>query len=126
MGLYPGSIFNLTNADAAVVAMVDGTGTQLTGFDPSRPATATLSSVAASVTSVLLLAANAARRRFVIHNQSSSVLFVAFAATATAAAYTYRIAANSDIDGALNDYTGIITGIWAAANGNARITEITT
>lgn len=126
MALFPGSVRPLTNSDAIDVAINDGAGNQLTGFDSSRPATSTITTVAASATSVTLLAANPARRRLVINNHSGSAVFVAFAATATATAYTYKIPANSNVDGVLNDYTGIVTGIWNTATGNAIITEIST
>lgn len=126
MPLFPGSVRPLTGSDAIDVAINDGLGNQLTGFDSSRPATSVITTVASSATSVTLLAANTARRRLVINNSSSSVLFVAFAATATATAYTYRVPAHSTVDGILNDYTGIVTGIWTTAAGNAIITEIST
>ena len=126
MALAPSFIIEPNDIRASAVAVVDTTGTQLSGFDPSRPSTATISSVASSATSVTLLVANPARRRVVIVNESSKTLFVAFAATATTAAYTVSIAGNATYSGPLNDYTGIITGIWSAVNGNARITEITT
>ena len=126
MALAPSFIVESNDIRASAVAIVDTTGTQLSGFDSSRPATATISSVASSVTSVTLLAANAARRRFVVVNESSKTLFIAFAATATVTAYTVNVAGNAVYEGILNDYTGVVSGIWSSANGNARITEITT
>lgn len=86
--------------------------------------TATLSNVSASVTSVTLLASNANRRRVVIVNDSTSALYVKFGATASATSYTYFLAAGDTYESpVLDKYTGIIDGIWAAANGAARITE---
>jgi len=126
MSLSPSFIIEPNDIRASAVAVVDTTGTQLSGFDPSRPATATISTVASSATSVTLLASNPARRRIVIVNESSKTLFVAFAATATTSAYTVAVAGNATFQGVLNDYTGIVTGIWSAVSGNARITEITT
>lgn len=126
MGLLAASIRLLTNARALDVAVTDANGDHLTGFDSSRPATAALTSVAASAVSVSLLAANADRRRVVIHNDGNKTLFVAFAATASVTAFTIVLAAGQVYDGRLNDYTGAISGIWSSANGSARITEITT
>lgn len=126
MSLSPSQIVLTNDIRAAAVAVFDPTGLQLSGFDSSRPSTAAITSVASSAASVTLLPANAARRRVIIVNESTKTLFVAFAATATATAYTVSLAGGATYQGALNDYTGIITGIWSVVNGNARITEITT
>lgn len=122
------SIFELTNARAKAVAVVDANGDQVTTFPIvfAAPATATITTVASSASSVQLLAANPARRKFVIQNESSKVLKVAYGVTATAAVYTLIIPANSAYESELGDFTGVLNGIWSSANGNARITEITT
>lgn len=127
MSLSPTLLIEPNDVTAAAVAVVDTTGTQLSGFDPSRPTTATITSVAQSATSVSLLVANTARRRIRISNTSTKRLFVAFAATATVTSYTVAIAGGQDYDGPLNDYTGAVSGIWSGAGaGTAVITEITT
>lgn len=125
MGILGASFRFLTNARPMDVSVVDAAGDQLTGFDSSRPANAALTSVAASAVSVSLLAANAARRQFIIVNDGSKVLWVAFAATASAAAFTLELGGGGTYESPLNGYTGVISGIWQSANGNARITEIT-
>lgn len=124
--LYQGSFLELTDSVAAAVAIVDVNGDQLGGFDASRPSTATLASVAASITSVVLRAANAARRQIIIVNNGTKNLFIAFAATATTSAFTLSLGANGVYESPVNGYTGVISGIWSAANGSALITEITT
>jgi hypothetical protein len=124
--MYLGSFRELTDARPADVAVVDGNGDQLTGFDSSRPANATITSVPSSITSVVLLPANPARRYFFIHNAGSKILHVAFAATATAALFTVVIAANTDYEAPVNGYTGVVSGIWNAVSGNAIVTEVTT
>jgi hypothetical protein len=124
--MYIGSFRELTDARPADVAIVDLNGTQLSGFDQSRPSTSVITSVPASITSVTLLAANAARRQFFINNVSGKILRVAFAATASTSAYTILIAANGAYESPLNGYTGLITGIWAGTGGTAIITEVTT
>jgi hypothetical protein len=127
MGWDLSSIIELTNdIRAKAVAIFDANGVQLSGFDPSRPANAAITSVASSATSVSLLAANAARRAVVITNDGTKILYIAFAATATVAAFTYKLGSGATIELPLNGYTGVISGIWSAVNGNARITEITT
>lgn len=87
-------------------------------------ATAVLSSVAASATSVPLLAANPDRASASVYNESTSVLYLALAATASATAYTVAIPASGYYELVAPAYTGAISGIWASANGNARITEV--
>lgn len=126
MSLLGATIRFLANARPLDVAVVDGLGDQLTGFDSSRPANATITSVGASVTSVTIAAANAARRQLIVVNDGNKTLYLAFAATATTAAYTYLVAAGQTYTGPVNGYTGIVTGIWSAANGNAIVTEVTT
>lgn len=90
----------------------------------SSPATAALSSVAASVTTVSILASNAARKGFVLVNDSASIVYVAFAATATATAFTYMLKANSVVESPNWVYTGAISGIWVSAVGSLRVTEL--
>ena len=126
MGWDLSTIFELANARAKAVAVVNTNGDQLNGFDQSRPANATLTSVASSVTSVTLAAANAARRGLVVVNDSNKVLRIAFAAAATATDFTYKVGGGATVELPLNGYTGDVSGIWESANGNARVTEITT
>lgn len=104
---------------------VDGsvslTGTSLV---TSRAGTATLSNVASSATSVTLLAANASRQGAIILNDSTQLLYVAFAATASTTSHTYQVPAGGVLELTTPVYTGALSGIWAAANGSARVTEL--
>lgn len=125
MSLLGASLRSLTNARAWDVAIVDGSGDHVTGFDSSRPATATLTSVASSAVSVTILAANAARRHAYIVNDGNKTLFLAFAATASLTAYTVAVSSRGTFELPKDGYTGIITGIWDSANGSARVTEVT-
>lgn len=91
-----------------------------------KHATATThSSVAGSATSVSLLAANDNRVGIMFYNDSTQTLYIAFAATASATAFTKVLATNTSWE-YLPDtpYVGAVSGIWASANGNARIAEI--
>jgi len=92
-------------------------------FTPVAAASATLSNVASSATNVTLLASNASRRNAIIVNDSTSVLYVKFGATASATSYTYRLPAYNTLELPVPVYQGIIDGIWVSANGNARVTE---
>jgi len=127
MSLIAATIRALTNARALDVSVVDAAGNQIVNFDggPTPPPNATLTTVPASATSVPLLASNANRRQVFIHNDSNADLKIAFAATASDTAYTVLIPRNSQWESSLNGYTGAISGIWFAAVGSARITEVT-
>ena len=76
---------------------------------PSTSGTATPTSVAASITSVPLLAAN---------------LYVELGATASNSAFTARVSAGGYYEIPFT-YTGAISGIWDAANGSALVREFT-
>lgn len=86
--------------------------------------TATLTSVALTISTGVLLAANANRRGFMIYNDSMNMLFVAFAATASTTAFSTKIQAGGAYEPGI-DYTGVISGIASSASGAARITEFT-
>lgn len=81
-------------------------------------------SVASSVTVQTILAANDARVGATVYNESTAVLYLALFAGATLTAYTVQVPANSYREIPFG-YTGIITGLWFAANGSARVTELT-
>ena len=86
--------------------------------------TATLSSVSASASNQTLLAANANRKRVIIHNDSTATMYIKFGAAASATSFTYCLYGGDTYESpALPIYTGIIDGIWASATGAARITE---
>lgn len=96
--------------------------TASTSFVTNAGSTAALTQVASSVISVTLLAANTNTRSVIIANNSTSWLYVAFAATASASAFTYPVAPGGVIN---EQYNGVISGIWTTANGNAQVTQIT-
>lgn len=92
---------------------------------PVQVASASLSNVASSATAVTLLASNASRNHATIVNDSTSALYVKMGAAASTTSYTVKLLAGDTYEtpqGVV--YTGQITGIWAAANGAARVTEL--
>ena len=109
----------------------DATGqsilTQLQGLvenSGSKPqASATLASVTAATTSTTILAASSSTHNAVVYNDSTAVLYLAFAATASTTAYTVQVPAGGYFEMPKPAYQGIITGIWSAANGAARVTS---
>jgi hypothetical protein len=90
----------------------------------SFAATAALTQVAASATSVSLLASNAARKGAVITNTGTNTLYVAFAASASATAFTYQIGAGQALTLPVPVYQGAISGLWLGTGGDAVITEM--
>ena len=101
-----------------------GTGTVGTGAQRvmlGRGATSTTSSVAGSASSVTLLASNTSRIKTVINNDSTATLYVKEGATASASDYSYKLF--QDDFAIVDDYNGLIAGIWASATGSARLTE---
>lgn len=87
--------------------------------------TSAVTSVAGSATSVSLLAANAARKQATVYNESTANLYLKLGATASITSYTVKITAGGYYELPRSGYTGAVDGIWDAANGNARITELT-
>ena len=88
-------------------------------------AVATLTNVASSATTVSLLAANTNRRGVIIFNDSNQSLYVKYGATASTTSFTYLMTPKSTWEMILPIFQGAIDGIWASANGSARITELT-
>lgn len=93
-----------------------------------KAATATLANVAGSATSVTLIAANSARIGATITNDSSALLYIKFGTTASTTSYTIVLAGTASAPFSYYEvpagFTGRIDGIWSAASGNARTTEI--
>lgn len=87
-------------------------------------ATSAVTQVASSATNVTLKASNANRRGLSVHNDSTAILYLKLGATASTTSYTVKMAADSHYEVPFG-YTGIVDGIWASANGNAYVTEIT-
>lgn len=83
----------------------------------------TYTTVASSATSVELLAANPQRRKLIIQNTSTAILYVDFTGgTATSTtAHSIQLASNANYT--IDNYTGPVSGIWATANGSANLTE---
>lgn len=129
------------DVEIGAVEIKDGTGatraavltTVPTAADPGlvtrplevKPATAVLATVASSASTVVLKASNTARLGLSVFNDSTAILYLAFAATASTSAFTVKVGAGGYYELPGPVYTGAVSGIWASANGNARVTEVT-
>ena len=87
-------------------------------------ASATVTSVTSSASSVTILAANTSRLGMSVYNNSTAILYVKDGATASATDFTVEMAPE-DYWEAPYGYTGRLDGIWASANGAALVTEYT-
>jgi hypothetical protein len=89
-------------------------------------ATATCTNVNGNASSVSLLASNSSRKGAMFFNDSTAVLYLKFGTTASTTSYTVQIPSNGyyEMPGP-KIYSGAIDGIWSAANGAVRITELT-
>lgn len=84
---------------------------------------ATLANVTSSASSVTLFAASGTVKARTIFNDSTAVLYVKFGATASTTSYTVQLASNAYYEFPQPVYGGLVDGIWAAANGAARVTS---
>jgi hypothetical protein len=86
--------------------------------------TATKANVASSTTSGTILASNANRKGATIWNDSTAVLYLDLTGgTASATSCSKKLAADEYYEVPFG-LSGAITGVWATANGSARVTEI--
>ncbi len=104
------------------VPQIDSMGAQWVREKSSTVSAVT--SVASSASNVTILALNAQRRGATICNDSTAVLYLKLGATASTTSFTVKMLADAYYE-VPAQYTGIIDGIWASANGSARVTEIT-
>lgn len=80
-----------------------------------------------SATSVAFLPVNANRKKLIIANNSNQSLYIDFDATAAAADHTIKIpgisAGGQIFTYELDNYTGVVSGIWAAAGTGAALVK---
>ena len=84
---------------------------------------ASVTSTASSASNVTLLADRRGRIGFTVYNDSTQVLYLKYGATATTSSYTVQVIAGGFFEDPFG-YSGRVDGIWASANGNARVTEV--
>jgi hypothetical protein len=119
---------NLLGTPAAPVPVVAEPSTNTIGNIRKAPSsTGTITSVTAAAASTLLLAGNTNRLGAAFYNDSTATLYLALAGAASTTAYTVQVPAGGYYE-LPNDgcgYVGAVYGIWSAANGAARVTELT-
>jgi hypothetical protein len=85
--------------------------------------------VASSASSVQLAAEQRDRTDLLIHNNSTATLYVKYGTaasiTASSESYTAKVAPDGTFAmGPCSAYTGVVHGIWSAANGFAMVTQV--
>lgn len=108
-------------ASLAVVLASDQSSIPVSNTQLTLGTTGADTTVAANAASVTLKASNTARKSLTIRNDGTGILYVSKTATATASA---AIKLLQDDTVVITDYSGIVTGIWTSANGNAQIEEV--
>ena len=88
----------------------------------ARSSTAASTTVASSATSVSLLAANANRQGATVWNSSTATLFLDFDSAATTADHALKVDPGGYVEVPFG-FTGAISGVWSAVNGNALVRE---
>ncbi len=123
-------IDNTDTVESKLQSIMDNTDTLETKLQTvideiTRGTTGATTSVAGSTSSVTLLASNSARKGFTIFNDSTSVLYVKLGSTSSSTSFMIKMSKDDFFQYDSQVYTGIVTGIWVSATGNARITEVT-
>lgn len=115
-----------TSGTASVVMAPGGMPFEpVVSISPPRPTVSAPSSVTSTVTAdTTILAANSARLGAVIYNDSTAVLTIYLGTGQSATQFTYKLASQQAYEVSFG-YVGAISGSWAAANGAARVTELT-
>jgi hypothetical protein len=119
-----GGVAVIVDASGARAKTMAVSSTGAAKVEIERLSSASLANVTASASNVTLLASNSARRMAMIYNDSTSILYVKLGATASSTSYTIQMQPYAYYELPIPVYTGIIDGIWVAANGSARVTEI--
>jgi hypothetical protein len=101
--------------------LTDATGRIVVKSICSTPAQTT---VAASASSVSILASNTSRIGATIFNDSTVTMYLIMGTPASTTSYSVQINPNGYFELPYG-YTGAVAGIWGSATGNARITELT-
>lgn len=88
-------------------------------------ATGTSATVTASTTAKTIQAANPGRRGLTVYNDSTAFLYVLLGAgTASTTVFSNKMQGGGYYE-IPSGFTGIVTGVWSSATGNARVTEVT-
>lgn len=89
-----------------------------------KSATSTITRVASSVTSILLIAANSSREGLLLYNDSSATQTIKFGTTASSTDFTVKLTPRMFYEVASPIYVGRIDVISSSTNGAIQVTEL--
>lgn len=89
----------------------------------TRPTTATTASVNSSASNVTLFSAASDTNARIVYNDSTAILYLKYGATASTTDYTVQVPSQGTHTFPQPTYAGQVDGIWASANGAARLTS---
>ena len=79
----------------------------------------------ASLTPIILSAGSSLRQGFIVHNDSTAVLFVKLGTLASMTDFTHRLTSQASLEHRTGRvYKGVVSGVWDAAVGAAQVTEL--
>jgi len=114
----------LQTGTAVIGKLAANAGVNIGEVSTAAPSAASTANVNASVSVVTLLAANAARVGAMIYNSSTTgTLHVKLGSAASLTSWSVQIDPGGYWEMPRRYYTGIITGIWTVASGDAKVTE---
>ena len=116
-----GTLTHPIRTDPTGVTTQPISGTVITNV--ARPSTNTTTSVASSLTDIVLLASNSARLGATFFNDSSSMLLIKLGGVTTLTDFTIKLFPQSYYEVPFG-FTGNINGFWISAVGSARIGEL--
>jgi len=108
----------------AIGKLAANAGVNIGEVSTAAPSAASTANVNASATVVTILAANAARVGAMIYNSSTTgTLYVKLGSAASLTSWSVQLDPGGYWEMPRRYYTGIITGIWTVASGDAKVTE---
>lgn len=112
--------------DSNAIRVTQAPGSTSAGLQ-GNASTSTPTNVSSSASSVTILAANTSRKGASIFNDSTQILYLLRGGNGVASTtnYSTQIPPNSLYELPAPVTTALLTGIWASANGAARVTEET-
>lgn len=119
-----GEIYAVGTGGASLALSSDITNLSTTLMGVRVAGASVTASVASSATAVTIQAANGSRKGLTIVNDSTQILYIKYDSTVTTSLYTFKLFPQMTFIMDEPFYTGVVSGIWASANGAAKVTEL--
>ncbi len=106
------------------VVTVQGTTGMVPLATVRNAGTSTITTLAASTSTAVVLPANPNRRALMFYNTGNSKCYLAYAATASTSVYSVQMQSGSSFEPTVT-YTGIISAVFSTNSGSLLTTEMT-